>query len=90
MLNVLRGDMSLVGPRPPIPYEVEHYPSHWHARFAVKPGLTGLWQVSGRSEVSLQQMIDFDIEYVRRQSVLFNAWILLRTIPAVLSGRGAG
>ena len=47
--NVLRGDMSLVGPRPPIPYEVEHYPPHWFDRFAVKPGMTGLWQVSGRS-----------------------------------------
>ncbi len=49
--NVLRGDMSLVGPRPPIPYEVEHYPPHWFDRFAVKPGMTGLWQVSGRSEL---------------------------------------
>jgi lipopolysaccharide/colanic/teichoic acid biosynthesis glycosyltransferase len=82
--------MSFVGPRPPIPYEVEHYPVHWNARFAVKPGLTGLWQVSGRSEVSLARMIELDIEYVRKQSVWFNAWILLRTIPAVLTGRGAG
>ena len=88
--NVLRGDMSLVGPRPPIPYEVEHYPSHWFERFAVKPGVTGLWQVSGRSEVSLEQMIDLDVEYVRRRSVLLNVWILLRTAPAVLTMRGAG
>jgi lipopolysaccharide/colanic/teichoic acid biosynthesis glycosyltransferase len=88
--NVLRGDMSLVGPRPPIPYEVEHYPPHWFARFAVKPGVTGLWQVSGRSEVSLEQMIELDIDYVRRRSPWFNAWILLRTVPAVLSARGAG
>ena len=69
--NVLRGEMSLVGPRPPIPYEVEHYPPHWFARFAVKPGVTGLWQVSGRSEVSLEEMIELDVEYVRRRSVLF-------------------
>ena len=55
--NVLRGEMSLVGPRPPIPYEVEHYPSHWFARFAVKPGVTGLWQVSGRSELTLEEMV---------------------------------
>jgi lipopolysaccharide/colanic/teichoic acid biosynthesis glycosyltransferase len=88
--NVLRGEMSLVGPRPPIPYEVEHYPPHWYARFAVKPGVTGLWQVSGRSEVSLEEMIELDVEYARRRSVLFNFWILLRTVPAVLSMRGAG
>jgi len=88
--NVLRGDMSLVGPRPPIPYEVEHYPSHWFERFAVKPGVTGLWQVSGRSEVSLEEMIELDVEYVRRRSVLLNVWILLRTAPAVLTMRGAG
>jgi lipopolysaccharide/colanic/teichoic acid biosynthesis glycosyltransferase len=88
--NVLRGEMSLVGPRPPIPYEVEHYPPHWFARFQVKPGVTGLWQVSGRSEVSLEQMIELDIEYAHKRSLLFNLWILVRTIPAVLSTRGAG
>jgi len=88
--NVLRGEMSLVGPRPPIPYEVEHYPAHWFERFLVKPGVTGLWQVSGRSEVSLEEMIELDVDYVRRRSVLLNIWILLRTAPAVLSMRGAG
>jgi lipopolysaccharide/colanic/teichoic acid biosynthesis glycosyltransferase len=88
--NVLWGDMSLVGPRPPIPYEVDHYPAHWFERFQVKPGLTGLWQVSGRSEVSLERMIELDAEYVRRRSLLVNVWILLRTVPAVLSARGAG
>jgi lipopolysaccharide/colanic/teichoic acid biosynthesis glycosyltransferase len=87
--NVLRGDMSLVGPRPPIPYEVEHYPPHWFARFAVKPGVTGLWQVSGRSELALEEMVALDVEYSRRRSVWLNLWILARTIPAVLSGRGA-
>jgi len=87
--NVIRGDMSLVGPRPPIPYEVEHYPEHWFGRFAVKPGVTGLWQVSGRSELTLEEMIKLDLEYVRRRSVWLNARILVRTVPAVLNARGA-
>lgn len=87
--NVVRGDMSLVGPRPAIPYEVDHYPPHWFGRFAVKPGVTGLWQVRGRSSVSLEEMIRLDLEYVSRRSAWLNLWILLRTIPAVLSLRGA-
>jgi lipopolysaccharide/colanic/teichoic acid biosynthesis glycosyltransferase len=87
--NVVRGEMSLVGPRPPIPYEVEHYPTHWFARFATKPGLTGLWQVSGRSELTLEEMIKLDVAYVQRRSLRLNLWILLRTVPAVLSARGA-
>lgn len=87
--NVIRGEMSLVGPRPPIAYEVEHYPASWFGRFQVKPGLTGLWQVSGRCELTLEQMIELDAEYVRRRSVRLNLWILLRTIPAVLTARGA-
>lgn len=90
LYNVLRGEMSLVGPRPPIPYEVDHYPPHWLARFAVKPGVTGLWQVEGRSNVPLEEMVALDVEYVRRRSFWLNVWILLRTVPAVLSGRGAG
>lgn len=88
--NVLWGDMSLVGPRPPIPYEVEHYPAaHWFRRFEVKPGITGLWQVSGRCELTLEQMIGLDVEYVDRRSLCLNVWILLRTLPAVLTSRGA-
>lgn len=87
--NVLHGEMSLVGPRPPIPYEVEHYPAHWFARFAVKPGVTGLWQVSGRSELTLEEMIKLDVEYAEQRSVWLNVKILLRTIPAVLTLRGA-
>lgn len=87
--NVLRGEMSLVGPRPAIPYEVEHYPAHWLRRFDVKPGLTGLWQVSGRSRVALEDMIKLDIAYAERRSLLFNLWILVRTVPAVLTLRGA-
>lgn len=87
--NVLRGQMSLVGPRPAIPYEVEHYPPHWFARFAVKPGVTGLWQVSGRSEVTLEEMVRLDVEYARRRSLALNLAILVRTVPAVLGARGA-
>ena len=87
--NVLRGDMSLVGPRPPIPYEVEHYPSHWFDRFAVKPGMTGLWQVSGRSELGLEEMIALDVEYARTRSPWLNLKILARTVPVVFAGRGA-
>lgn len=87
--NVLCGHMSLVGPRPPIPYEVEHYPREWLGRFAVRPGLTGLWQVSGRSELPLQDMIKLDIEYVCRRSLWLNISILARTVPTVLSLRGA-
>ena len=80
--------MSLVGPRPPIPYEVEHYPPHWFARFAVKPGMTGLWQVSGRAKLTLDEMIALDVEYAERRSLWLNVSILLRTIPAVLFARG--
>jgi lipopolysaccharide/colanic/teichoic acid biosynthesis glycosyltransferase len=87
--NVLRGDMSLVGPRPPIPYEVEHYPPHWFDRFAVKPGMTGLWQVSGRSELTLEEMIALDLEYARSRSLWLNVKILARTVPVVFVGRGA-
>ena len=87
--NVLRGDMSLVGPRPPIPYEVEHYPPHWFDRFAVKPGMTGLWQVNGRSELGLEEMIALDVEYARTRSLWLNLKILARTVPVVFAGRGA-
>ena len=88
--NVVRGEMSLVGPRPPIYYEVEAYPAeHWFTRFEVKPGLTGLWQVSGRCDLTLDEMIALDIEYVHRRSVRLNLRILLRTLPAVLASRGA-
>jgi lipopolysaccharide/colanic/teichoic acid biosynthesis glycosyltransferase len=86
--NVVRGDMSLVGPRPVIPYEVDHYPHHWHNRFAVKPGLTGLWQVSGRNEHSYDEMVRFDIEYAERQSLWLDLLILLKTPWVVVSRRG--
>ncbi len=87
--NVLRGEMSLVGPRPPIQYEVDKYPSEAFRRFAVKPGITGLWQVRGRSTLTFQQMIEFDTEYVEQRSFLLNLKILLLTLPTVLHGKGA-
>jgi lipopolysaccharide/colanic/teichoic acid biosynthesis glycosyltransferase len=87
--NVLRGEMSLVGPRPCLHYELEAYPAHWFGRFAVKPGITGLWQVGGRSELTLEEMIALDLEYARTRSFWTNIKILLRTIPVVLGGRGA-
>jgi lipopolysaccharide/colanic/teichoic acid biosynthesis glycosyltransferase len=87
--NVLRGDMSLVGPRPPIRYEVDAYPARAYRRFAVRPGLTGLWQVSGRSLVTFAEMIDLDTEYVERRSLLLNLKIIFLTVPTVLHGKGA-
>jgi lipopolysaccharide/colanic/teichoic acid biosynthesis glycosyltransferase len=87
--NVLLGDMSLVGPRPTIDYEVEKYPPSWFARFAVRPGMTGLWQVSGRSKLTYEQMVQLDIEYARQRSLWLNVKILFRTIPAVLFAQGA-
>ena len=87
--NVVIGDMSLIGPRPVIEYEAALYPRTWDMRFAVKPGLTGLWQVSGRNRLTYIQMIDLDLEYVRRRSLRLDAAILARTIPTVLLRRGA-
>jgi lipopolysaccharide/colanic/teichoic acid biosynthesis glycosyltransferase len=89
LLNVLRGEMSLVGPRPVPTYEVAEYrPEHWH-RLAALPGLTGLWQISGRGQVTFEEMIRMDLEYVQHQSLWFDFKILLGTIPVVLLGRGA-
>ena len=87
--NVLRGDMSLVGPRPPVAYEVEHYPTNAFDRFAVKPGLTGLWQVNGRSETTFEEMIRLDLDYAQRRSLWLNLRIMARTVPVVLRGKGA-
>jgi exopolysaccharide biosynthesis polyprenyl glycosylphosphotransferase len=89
MLNVLRGEMSLVGPRPALPEEVANYSAHERERLTVTPGLTGLWQVSGRSDLSFDRAMALDLEYVAKRSILFDLIILFRTIPAVLSGRGA-
>ena len=87
--NVLLGDMSLVGPRPPLPHEVELYPASAWERLRVKPGITGLWQVSGRSELSFEEMVALDVRYWRRWSMLSDLVILLKTPKTVLSRRGA-
>ena len=87
--NVLKGDMSLVGPRPPIPYEVEVYQSwHWR-RMLVKPGITGLWQVNGRSRTTFDDMVRLDLRYAKTWSPWLDFKILLRTPRAIFSGEGA-
>lgn len=87
--NVVKGDMSLVGPRPVPMYEAAAY-EEWHReRLAALPGITGVWQVGGRSRVSFDEMVRMDIAYVRNQSLLFDIRLLLSTIPAVFWGRGA-
>ncbi len=89
LINVLTGNMSLVGPRPPLPTEVEQY-DPWHVkRLEVMPGITGLWQVSGRSQLPFDEMVMLDIYYIENWSLGLDFEILLRTIPAVISGRGA-
>ncbi|HTQ78463.1 MAG TPA: sugar transferase, partial [Thermoanaerobaculia bacterium] len=87
--NVLRGDMSLVGPRPPIPEEVAHYQRWQRRRLAMKPGLTCLWQISGRNNIDFERWMQLDLEYIDSWSPLLDLKILLKTIPVVLSGRGA-
>lgn len=87
--NVLTGDMSVVGPRPQIPPEVANYEDWHYKRLAVSPGLTGLWQVSGRSELTFDEMVIYDIYYIENWSLGLDFRILLRTVPAVLQGRGA-
>ena len=87
--NVLRGEMSLVGPRPALPSEVAQYGPEERRRLEVKPGLTGLWQVRGRSELAFAEQVQLDVAYVESQSFLGDLRILLATIPAVLLGRGA-
>ncbi len=89
MLHVLTGEMSVIGPRPPLPLEVEEY-DEWHRqRFLVKPGMTGLWQVNGRSSLTFDEMVRLDLYYAENWSPWMDVKIMLRTIPAVLLGRGA-
>jgi lipopolysaccharide/colanic/teichoic acid biosynthesis glycosyltransferase len=89
LLNVVAGQMSLVGPRPALPDEVARYPHSWQRRLTVKPGMTGLWQVSGRSDVAPRRRTAMDRYYVRRRSLSYDCRILARTIAATVSMRGA-
>lgn len=87
--NVLRGDMSLVGPRPPLPREVAEYKASHLRRLRVKPGITCLWQIGGRSEIDFEGQVRLDLQYIRSSGVLFDIAILLKTLPAVIFGKGA-
>jgi lipopolysaccharide/colanic/teichoic acid biosynthesis glycosyltransferase len=87
--NVVVGEMSLVGPRPSLQYEVESYPPEWCERCSVKPGMTGLWQVNGRSTVGLDRMVELDLEYVQNRSFWLNLRILAKTFLVVAHGKGA-
>ena len=89
LFNVILGDMSLVGPRPPLPSEVRTYTLEAHKRLNITPGITCIWQVSGRSELPFQQQMALDKEYIASRSVWKDFLILLKTIPAILTGRGA-
>jgi lipopolysaccharide/colanic/teichoic acid biosynthesis glycosyltransferase len=88
LINVLLGQMALVGPRPVIPYEVEMYPEDYLGRFDVKPGLTGLWQVSGRNERTYEEMVKLDVQYAHEASLLLDLRILVKTVPVVLRRQG--
>jgi lipopolysaccharide/colanic/teichoic acid biosynthesis glycosyltransferase len=90
LVNVLRGEMSLVGPRPPLKYELDQYkPWHCHRVLDAKPGITGLWQVTGRSRTTFDEMVRLDLRYARTHSIWTDIKILMATPRAVLSGKGA-
>lgn len=87
--NVFAGDMSLVGPRPPVPEEVSQYSAHERQRLVVKPGITCIWQVSGRSNIPFNEQVLMDIKYIQSRSFWLDISLMLRTIPAVLLARGS-
>ncbi|MDP3658695.1 sugar transferase [Phenylobacterium sp.] len=89
LFNLLRGEMSLVGPRPIVEAEVDRYGWRFRHYCAVTPGITGLWQVSGRNDISYRTRVAMDTLYARRKSPLFDAWLLISTLPAVLRRRGS-
>ena len=88
-LNVLRGDMSLVGPRPPLPSEVEEYSEYDKQRLFVIPGCTGLWQATERNEVGFNEMVQLDIQYIKRASFMFDLWIIWKTVEIVIKPNGS-
>ncbi|MEO7331760.1 MAG: sugar transferase, partial [Minicystis sp.] len=89
LVNVLRGDMSIVGPRPPLPSEVARYEAWQRRRLSVRPGLTCVWQVSGRNEISFQEWMLLDMRYIDHWSLAQDFNLIWRTVPVVLTGRGA-
>lgn len=89
LFNVLRGDMSLVGPRPPVPSEVAIYSDGDMNRLAVKPGLTCIWQVSGRADIPFDQQVAMDVRYIEQRSLWLDLKLMVLTLPALLSGKGA-
>lgn len=90
LINVLKGDMSVVGPRPPIEYEYDLYDERAKRRLAVKPGITGLYQITARSSVPFSKMLELDLEYIQKRSLWLDFSIMLRTPLAMITGRGAG
>ena len=86
--NVLRGEMTLVGPRPPIPYEITYYNAYHWLRLSGRPGLTGLWQVYGRSRVKFQEMVEMDIAYLQQQSIRQDLKLIILTLPVMCKGHG--
>ena len=89
LVNVIKGDMSIVGPRPPVPSEVEKYGKHERGRLAVHPGLTCLWQINGRSNIAFEQWVELDLQYIDNMSFMTDLNIVAKTIPAVITGNGA-
>lgn len=89
LINVLRGEMSIVGPRPIVEAEVSRYGRFFEHYCAVKPGLTGLWQISGRNDTTYRERVELDVSYVSRKSLALDTWLLIKTVPAVLFARGS-
>jgi lipopolysaccharide/colanic/teichoic acid biosynthesis glycosyltransferase len=89
IFNVLKGEMSMVGPRPPLPSEVKEYEKHVHRRLYVKPGITGIWQVSGRSSLSWEETVRLDLTYVENWSIISDLIIILKTVIVVSKSQGA-
>jgi lipopolysaccharide/colanic/teichoic acid biosynthesis glycosyltransferase len=89
LFNVLKGDMSLVGPRPPLPREVEEYTEYDKQRLLVTPGCTGLWQISGRSNLGFSEMVDLDLQYIQNRTLLFDLRIIFKTIFVLLGSKDA-
>lgn len=89
LINVLRGEMSLVGPRPPLPEEVERYSSYDLLRLQVKPGCTGLWQVSGRNRLHFAEMVEMDLDYIERRSVWLDIKLIAKTVIVMFKAKDA-